>query len=258
VKVSCCILTYNEEARIQIALSHAFRWADEVVVVDKGSTDNTREIAEKAGARVAVINFSRQGHEDLSQIASFAENDWVWGFTPGEVPTKKVIDAGKAAISDDVDLIVIPHKYFSFGLHHELSPWWVSGQIRLYNRKRVRFTGVAHAPIVADRTVRIEYAEDCYVLHQTHVGAQEFMRAHADYMANEARNGTPMDAFQRAQHMIARFDPGFAANPELLPQALGWRIYWLGVMLEAWSIMNPEIKSQYQERAEAMLKEVWS
>jgi glycosyltransferase involved in cell wall biosynthesis len=60
MKITAVILTYNESARIRIALSHALIWADEVCVVDKLSTDDTREIAQSMGAKVFTIPFSKQ------------------------------------------------------------------------------------------------------------------------------------------------------------------------------------------------------
>ena len=44
VKISFIVPSYNEAARITPVLEHATRWADEVVVMDKGSTDGTLEI----------------------------------------------------------------------------------------------------------------------------------------------------------------------------------------------------------------------
>jgi len=255
MKISCVILTYNEAGRIGTALTHALKWAGEVVVVDKSSTDQTREIASEMGARVAVIPFSRQGHESIEEILSHTTHDWTWGFTPGEVPTKALIDAGKALISDDLDCIAIPLKYYSFGVHNTSSPWSISSQARLIHRKRVQFTGQAHNPVLAaaDRTAFIPYSEDCYALHQTHSGAGEFMRAHADYAPNEAANGDPQEAVQRAMQMVSAFNPAFKEHSELLPQELGWKIYWLSVALHAWERDHPHTKQQYAKRAEKAL-----
>ncbi len=257
-KITCCILTYNEAERIRIALTHAFKWADEVCVIDKGSTDETRTIAENLGAKVYVMNYTRQGHEDLVQYSSFASNDWLWCFTPGEVPTKALIERGRELVySGKYDLIRVPMMYFSFGIHHEKSPWSWSLQPRLYNRKHVVFSGQAHNPIGAERFFNIEPTEHIYVLHQTHSDAQGFMRAHADYMINEANQGTPEEAMARAMAWIGRFDEAFKANQELIPQAWGWKIYWLGVLLHAWERQAPSVKKQYKERAEKFLVNEW-
>jgi len=187
-KITCLILAYNEESRIRTALTHALRWADEVIVVDKGSTDRTLDIAIEMGAQCHGIPFSSQGHERYEDMVAPATHDWVWHFTPGEVPTRKVIEearrlvnlsespspdfpAPKAATSGAreaaageirtntgpaaagngarLSLIRIPTKLWSFGVHDPRSPWGLGYQPRLYHKGRVRFTGVCHAPIEA-------------------------------------------------------------------------------------------------------------
>lgn len=253
MKITCLILAYNEQERIRIALTHAIKWADEVVVVDKGSTDSTCSIAEHMGATVKQIPFSRQGHENIEQMAACASNDWVWGFTPGEVPTTGLIDAGRGMVSDNYDMIRVPMYYYSFGLHHEASPWAGGYQPRLYNRQRVTFTGVAHDPIRAKHIGRIDRTPDRFVLHQTHATAQDFMRSHSDYMVNEAAQGEPKETMGRALAMSAAFDNQFQGNPELFPHMLAWKTYWLGVALHAWEAANPGIAGAYKARAEAAL-----
>ena len=51
MKISATIITYNEERNLPRAIE-SLRCADEIVVIDSGSTDRTVEIAEKLGARV--------------------------------------------------------------------------------------------------------------------------------------------------------------------------------------------------------------
>ena len=54
IPVSVVIPTLNEAARIEAAIE-SVRWADEVIVIDAGSTDGTAERAESFGARVIRI-----------------------------------------------------------------------------------------------------------------------------------------------------------------------------------------------------------
>lgn len=257
MKVSCLILTYNEEDRIRLPLTHALKWADEVIVADKNSGDNTRDIAEGMGAKVFSIPFSPQGHEKHEQFVGYAKNDWVWGFTPGEVPTKEMIEAGLSMVGEARELIMIPHKYYSFGIHHRASPWSISYQPRLYNRSKVTFTGVAHEPIRANKVEHVPYSDTRYVLHQTHASAPDFMRSHADYMINEAQNGEPKAVIKRALDQLSAWDSAWKGNQELFPQAMGWKLYWLGVALHAWERENPETKQQYHKRALDLLDSDW-
>jgi len=55
VKITFLVPVYNEAARIGMVLEHATRWADEVVVMDKGSTDGTLDISRGFGDRVRVV-----------------------------------------------------------------------------------------------------------------------------------------------------------------------------------------------------------
>lgn len=294
-KVTCLILTYNEEARIRTALTHALQWADEVVVVDKGSTDATCQIAldmfaevsrlnarggapgqsenlgqtpgfeHKPTGRVGGIPFSSQGHERYEDMVAWARHDWVWHFTPGEVPTKACIETAKHLLGDDVDLILVPMHYFSFGEHHPHSPWAGGWQPRLYHRRRVTFTGIAHDPIrpfrgmnSPGRVCRMDGPASCYVLHQTHATAESFIRSHTDYAINEAQKDTPERVLAQAFYQMQAHQHVFSSNPRLAGQHIGWQLYWLQVALHAWGKLHPTIPADYAARAKDMLALHWS
>lgn len=257
-KISCLILAFNEESRIRTALTHALKWADEVVVVDKGSTDLTCAIAHEYGAKVHPIPFSRQGHERYEDMVAGATHNWVWHFTPGEVPTARVIYAARQLVSDDLDLIRIPTKLWSFGVHDPRSPWGIGYQPRLYNRRRVQFTGICHAPIHADksRTALIEAGEDCFVYHPTHATADSFIRSHADYCVNEAAKDEPERVLAQAFYQIQAHDQAFRQNPDLLCQQIAWQIYWLQTALHAAEIQRGrDVPAEYRALTEAALRE---
>lgn len=85
VPVSVFIITRNEEARLPRTLA-ALGWADEVVVVDSGSTDATVEIARAAGAEVHHREWQGYGPQKV-----FAErlcrHDWILNVDADEVVT---------------------------------------------------------------------------------------------------------------------------------------------------------------------------
>jgi len=58
-KISVVVITKNESDRIERFLKSA-AWADEVIVVDDESTDNTRQICEEFGAKVIVNKIGRK------------------------------------------------------------------------------------------------------------------------------------------------------------------------------------------------------
>lgn len=73
--ISACIITLNEADRIEACLD-ALAFCDEIVVVDSGSTDATRDLAAAKGARVLVREFT--GYRSQKQFAiDSARHDWV-------------------------------------------------------------------------------------------------------------------------------------------------------------------------------------
>jgi tetratricopeptide (TPR) repeat protein len=77
-RVSLCLIVKNEEANLPDCLASAAGLADEVVVVDTGSADRTRELAARAGARVFdfawVDDFAAARNESLRH----ATGDWIF------------------------------------------------------------------------------------------------------------------------------------------------------------------------------------
>jgi glycosyltransferase involved in cell wall biosynthesis len=75
VTLSVVIITFNEEANLPRTLE-SVKWADEIVVVDSGSTDRTVDIARGFGAKVWVEpwkGFAAQKNSALEK----ATGDWV-------------------------------------------------------------------------------------------------------------------------------------------------------------------------------------
>jgi glycosyltransferase involved in cell wall biosynthesis len=75
IGLSACIITYNEADRIEACL-RSLSFCDEIIVVDSHSTDATREIAARLGARVIARDWP--GYRSQKQFAvESAGNDWV-------------------------------------------------------------------------------------------------------------------------------------------------------------------------------------
>ena len=75
-KISVALATFNEEANIKDCLE-SVGWADEVVVADGNSTDKTREIAEKFGARVIKTTNKPIFHINKNLAIEACRGDWV-------------------------------------------------------------------------------------------------------------------------------------------------------------------------------------
>jgi len=76
VKISAVIITLNEAAALPRCLASLAGVADEVVVVDSFSTDETAAVAEAAGARVQAHTFDGYGPQKRRAV-SLASHDWI-------------------------------------------------------------------------------------------------------------------------------------------------------------------------------------
>ena len=75
-KLSACLITFNEEKNLGDCLESIAGLADEIVIVDSGSTDLTEEIARRYGARIAVHPFDDFGRQKQRAI-DLATHPWI-------------------------------------------------------------------------------------------------------------------------------------------------------------------------------------
>jgi glycosyltransferase involved in cell wall biosynthesis len=154
-KLSACLITLNEADRIEPCLA-ALAFCDEIVVVDAHSSDATRTIAARHGAR--VIERDWPGYRSQKQFATdAASNDWVLSVDADERVTpglRAEIEALRASGFAAARGWTIPRltEYFGRFLRHG-NPW-PERQIRLYDRRVARWVGYeVHEKIAVDGPV---------------------------------------------------------------------------------------------------------
>jgi len=154
-KISVAIIAKNEADRIGGLLA-SVAFADEVVVVDSGSTDGTQAICEKAGAK--VIYHPWAGYVEQKQFALEAtSHEWIFSLDADEeVPedlAAEILAAVRSA-GPDVGGFSMPRisKYLGRWIRH--GGWYPDRKVRLVRRGRGRWQGVnPHDKLVAEGRV---------------------------------------------------------------------------------------------------------
>lgn len=159
MKISATIITFNEEANIRDACE-SLAWADEIIVVDSGSTDTTRDIAEACGAR--VIEKGWPGFAAQKQFATDqALHDWVFSLDADE----RVSEQLKASIAelrklDEAKLADgyrIPRRSYYQGRWIKGGGWYPDWQLRLFRKSRGHWEPRhIHESVKVDPGARIE------------------------------------------------------------------------------------------------------
>jgi glycosyltransferase involved in cell wall biosynthesis len=98
-KISVVLATYNEEKNIENCIKSVEGLADEVVVVDGSSTDNTVRLAQNLGAKVTVTDNPPIFHINKQKALNLAKNDWVLQLDADEVVTKELREEIKKILS---------------------------------------------------------------------------------------------------------------------------------------------------------------
>ena len=140
-KLSVTIITRNEAGDIGAALE-SVSWADERIVVDSCSTDETVAIATTHGAR--VVSREWPGYvQQKNYAASLAANDWILSLDADERVTPALADEIRTTLQREPDGrgFWIPRVTFHLGRWIRTTDWYPDYQLRLYDRRAAEWTG---------------------------------------------------------------------------------------------------------------------
>lgn len=116
--VTFIIFTYNEERRLPYTIRNFIDYGT-VVILDGGSTDNTKDIAEKMGAKFFTrpINTANVEHqENLDFIKNKIDTDWIyWGYVDNIAPKTLVEKIVEIANKNEAKFVNIPMHTYMWG-----------------------------------------------------------------------------------------------------------------------------------------------
>jgi glycosyltransferase involved in cell wall biosynthesis len=141
-RVTVTIITKNEAAHIGAAIDSA-SWADEIIVVDCGSTDDTVAIATAKGVRVELRAWT--GWVDQKNFApSLATNDWIFSLDADERITPELSQEIKGILEADSARAAykVPRVTFHLGRWIRTTDFYPDYQTRLYDRRTARWAGL--------------------------------------------------------------------------------------------------------------------
>jgi glycosyltransferase involved in cell wall biosynthesis len=240
--VSAFVIAYNREHVIGTCL-RALAFADEIIVVDKGSTDGTPAIAEALADRVIHVPWSPTVERTRSFALSQCRHDWVLFLDDDEclnAEAVRFLDAELAAPRADV--YRLPLRHYIMGVHDERAYYWPEFHTRAFRRGSVTFSGTVHGGInvLSNRVHTVPADSGACIHHLSHRDVAEFIEktnrytSQPDRMASEwTRNGMARFAHERIDHWLARTDP---CEPNAYPVAVAVlrAVYDLVDRLKCW------------------------
>lgn len=138
MKLSATIITLNEENNIGDCLA-SLSFADEIIVVDSGSSDKTEEIC-CANPKVRFIRHTWEGYGKQKNFAAGqAVNDWILNIDADERVTPELLASISNAATDEVTAFRMARENYFGSRWIKYCGWYPNYSTRLYDRRRCSF-----------------------------------------------------------------------------------------------------------------------
>lgn len=205
-KITAIIPTLNEQERIKNSLKSA-EFADEVIVIDSFSRDDTVAIVKQSNAKLIqrkFDNFSSQKNYAIDQ----ASNDWIVWIDADEVLTKELQEEIKEVVQNPKDYIgfYIYRTFFFKGKKMRYTGTQNDKLIRVFNRKYCRYEGMVHEKIKTEGRLGILENK---ILHYSYISFDRYiekLNQHSALKAEELfKRGMTITPFHIVIKPIARF-----------------------------------------------------
>jgi glycosyltransferase involved in cell wall biosynthesis len=154
--ISVIIIVKNEESAIGECLA-SIGWANEVIIVDSGSTDRTIEICNSYGAKVSTTKDWPGFGKQKNRALALATGEWVLSIDADERVTKQLRDEILTTINKSTTNVAfrIPRKSSYCGQFINHSGWWPDYVTRLFPRSGAKFSDdLVHERVLFDGEIK--------------------------------------------------------------------------------------------------------
>jgi glycosyltransferase involved in cell wall biosynthesis len=188
--ISVCIVCRNEGDRLVPCLE-SVRWADEVVVMDLESTDDSPDVARAHGARVIsrppvpIVEMVR------NEVAAQASGTWILALDPDErISPALAEELRRVATRDEVDAVVIPRMNYDLGYAPSDPGERYEQQLRMYRKSAVVWPTVPNKlpQVPAERTYRVPARDELVMIHDRSRNVPEIVDRIARYATLQAQS----------------------------------------------------------------------
>jgi glycosyltransferase involved in cell wall biosynthesis len=202
--ISVCIVCRNEGDRLGPCLD-SVSWADEIIVMDLSSTDNSTAIAREYGARVVphepvpIVELVRE------ELSDEARGEWILVLDPDErVSPGLAQELRNLANRKDFDAVVIPRTNFDLGYPPSNPIHRYEPQLRMYRRARVKWPMIPNAlpRVTSDRVHRLSACDDLVIIHDRSRNIPEVLDRVIRYAPAEAQSMVDRGQIFTAKNML--------------------------------------------------------
>jgi glycosyltransferase involved in cell wall biosynthesis len=189
-RLSVTVITKNEAQHIGPALE-SVAWADELIVVDAQSTDETAAIARRFTDRVVIRDWPGYVAQK-NYAASLASHDWILSLDADERATPALADEIRATLggAPPSRAYRIPRLTWHLGRWIRTTDWYPDYQLRLYDRRSARWVGrYVHEAVAVDGAAGTLRAELQHFPYRDIADHLETINRYTTYAARQMHEG---------------------------------------------------------------------
>lgn len=194
--LSVVINTKNCESTIIRTLQSVRQVADEIVVVDMQSNDQTVELAKRYTDRIFSIKDIGYVEPARNFAVSKAKSDWILVIDADEIISPGLrnflfeLKDGKLTQSHQADCYFLPRQNIIFGKWIEKTGWWPDYQLRLFANGRVEWLEQIHSiPMTTGKTIELPAKDQYALIHYNYQTIDQFVDRLNHYTHIEAKDG---------------------------------------------------------------------
>lgn len=246
--ISVVLVNFNEAKKLERCFKSLAGFADEIVVLDLGSTDGSVEICKKYKAKVFRHDFVPFVEKVRNYAVSKTQGGWILVLDPDEMISEILKEKLKQIVSEDIyQAVNIPRKNIFFGHWITHTNWWPDKHVRFFKKGQTKWGDKIHQyPEVSGKILDLENREDLAIRHFGYETVAEFLDRQNRYSAIEVENlyteGVRFSwssfFWQPAREFLVRFikHAGFLDGFYGFALTVLMMIYQLQVMIKLWEL----------------------
>ena len=191
-KISGFVIAYNCAATIETCL-RSLRFVDELIVVDKSSTDATPAIAARYADKLITVPWSPIGAETRPIAYAACSHDFIVFLDHDECLNVAALRWIKDNFSSfPSDVIYFPRREYVLGLHNEDAYYWPTAVLRAFRRGAAEFKPTVHDPVtvLSPNTYSIPISSGACIHNLSHRDVHQWIEKTNRYTSAEDRVST--------------------------------------------------------------------
>lgn len=229
MNISACIITHNEEANLARCLESIKDLADEIIIVDSGSTDRTPFIATDHNAR--FIRHDWEGYVGQKNFAlSKASHDWILSIDADEELSPElraeILKIKPSTVPASISGFSMPRVVFFENTWIRFGDWYPDVLVRLFRKGKAKFAGGAvHERLEVAGEVQPLAGELVHHSFKDEADYRARMDHYSTLWAQSAKSeGRKASALDPLTHSVWRFIRSYLLKGGIKGGGLGFRL----------------------------------